>query len=160
MPDWFARMSWESRNKNQLTVISDSPASYVGLLSLCGIVACVALALGLWQRRWVVAAMLVAAGAFAYAAYVSGSYWLGLSRGVMLLDGRLVQDMGSEMTAHWPRALPLFVIAAIAGAISALALTVYWREALRATRCWGARREANCHSRGGKRSTPKMSARI
>jgi hypothetical protein len=128
MPDWFARTSWFRANgRDNFESVIDSPASYVGLLSLCGLVACIALAIGIW-RRWVVASALAAA-AFASAAYVAGSSWWGISRGVALLDGQPIQEMvPPRWTVHWPTALPLFVIAAIVGAISALALAVYWQR--------------------------------
>lgn len=126
MPGWLARTTWESGDRNGRSMVFDSPAGFVGLVSLCGTIAFVALAIGVWKRRWVVAAMLAAATAFAFAAYVSGSYWLGLSRGVALLEGHYPMD--SNWTVHWPPALPVFVFAAIGGAISALAVALYWRR--------------------------------
>lgn len=126
MPNWFARTSWTSGGRTPSSVI-DSPASYVGFLSLCGFIALVALAIGAW-RRWSVAAAMAAA-TFACAAYVAGSSWWSISRGAALLDGKPVQDMGPpEWTMHWPTALPLFLLAAIVGAIGAVALAVSWHD--------------------------------
>ncbi len=51
MPDWFARTSWSSGSRNSSTEIFDSPAGYVGLVSLCGLIAFVALAVSAWRRR-------------------------------------------------------------------------------------------------------------
>ncbi len=125
MPNWFARTSWTSGARHSFTTIIDSPAGYVGLVSLCGFVAFVALAVALW-RRWAVAAVLAAA-AFSYGAYVAGSYWLGLSRGVALLEGRADSNKNSpEYTVHWPPMLPFFVFAAVVGVLVSLALAATW----------------------------------
>ena len=124
MPDWFARTSWERGNRNHSTAIFDSPAGYVGWMSLCGLVALVFLVVGLWRRRRTGATALVAAGAFTYSAYVGGRYWLDLTRGIALVEGR--EPMGPNWRVDRPEALPIFVLAAIAGASSALLLAVDW----------------------------------
>jgi hypothetical protein len=125
MPDWFARTSWERGNRNQSTAIFDSPAGYVGWMSLCGLVALAFLVVGLWRRRRAGAASLaVAIIAFSCAAYVGGSYWLDLTRGIALIEGRT--PMGPTWRVDWPEALPLLVFAAIAGASSALILAANW----------------------------------
>ncbi|MBA3416510.1 MAG: hypothetical protein H0U10_14915, partial [Chloroflexia bacterium] len=72
-PRELARTTWEHRGG---TRINDSPAGYVGLVSLCGVAALAALTVGVVARRWAVAAVvaaLVAAAAFAYGAYVVGN---------------------------------------------------------------------------------------
>ena len=126
MPNFLARTSWERGKRNKSTVMVDSAASYVGLVSLYGLVACVALALGAWRRLQVVS-VLVAAAAFAGAAYVIGNFWLGLSQGIVLLDGRPVSTMGyPNWTVRWPPMLPLFALAALIGAVSALVLAILW----------------------------------
>lgn len=131
MPDWFARTSWSSGNYKSRMAVFDSPASYVGLMSLCGLVAFVALAVALW-RRLAVATALVAAAAFIGAVYLTGSTWLSLARGTELLDGRPAQ-MGPKWTVHTPTALPLFVFAAVVGVICALALAIAWMQQPRDT---------------------------
>lgn len=126
MPNWLARTSWSRANrKNDFISVIDSPASYVWLVSLCGLVAFAVLAIGLWRHSALAAAL--AAAAFAYAAYVAGNFWLGLSQGVVLLDGSPTPEMGPpRWTVHWPPLLPLFLVAAIVGTLSALALAVAW----------------------------------
>jgi hypothetical protein len=132
MPNWLARTSWSSGRRHNFTSVVDSPASYVGLVSLCGLVAFIALAVALW-RRWSPAAAASAA-AFAYGAYVVGSFWLGLSQGVILLDGSLTPEMGPpRWTVHWPPLLPFFAIAAVIGALASLALAVSWLRLPRRT---------------------------
>lgn len=69
MPNWLARASWSSGGRNSRTTVIDSPASYVGLVSLAGIIAFVALAIGLWQRRGEIATALAAAATLAWGAY-------------------------------------------------------------------------------------------
>jgi hypothetical protein len=77
-------------------------------------------------RRWPVAAVLAAA-AFAYGAYVAGNAWLGLVHGVVLLDGRPATEMvPPKWKVHTPLLLPIFLVSAIIGAISALALAIHW----------------------------------
>ena len=126
MPNYLARTSWESGKRNKSTVMVDSAASYVGLVSLYGLVACVSLAIGA-LRRQKVASMFVATAAFASAAYVIGNFWLGLSRGIVLLDGRPVSTMGyPNWTVRLPPMLPLFALAAGVGAVCALALAINW----------------------------------
>ena len=126
MPNFLARTSWESGKRNKSTVMVDSAASYVGLVSLYGLVACVALAISAW-RRLKVASTLVATAAFAGAAYVIGNFWLGLSRGIVLLDGSPVSTMGyPNWTVRWPPMLPLFALAAVIGAVSTLMLAISW----------------------------------
>jgi hypothetical protein len=128
MPNWMARTAWSrASRKHDFISLIDSPASYVGLLSLCGIVAFVALSVAVW-RRWAPAAVLAAA-AFAYSAYVAGNFWLGLSQGLVLLDGRTTSEMvPPRWTVHWPPLLPVFLGAAIVGAVSALTLAVSWQR--------------------------------
>lgn len=126
MPNWLARTSWTTGGRTPSSVI-DSPASYVGLLSLCGLIALVALAIGRWRRWSVTGAISVAA--FTAAACVAGSSWWGISHGAALLDGKPVREIvPSEVTVHWPIALPLFLLATIVGAIGTVALAVNWHE--------------------------------
>ena len=127
MPNVLARTSWASGNSDRGTRVVDSPASFVAWLSLYGIIACAALAVGFWRRRWVVVASTVIAGvAFAGAMYVIGSYWLDVSRGVTYLDGHL-SDMGPpRWRVRWPPMLPLFALAAVIGAVSAFVLVITW----------------------------------
>lgn len=125
MPNWLARTSWSRANRrNDFISVVDSPASYVWLVSLCGLVAFIALAIGLW-RRWSIAAALAAA-AFAYGAFVAGNFWLGLSRGVILLDGSPSEMGPPRWVVHTPFLLPVFLAVAIVGALSAMALAVNW----------------------------------
>ena len=128
MPNFLARTSWASGKTNRGTTIIDSPASFVMWLSLYGLIACVALAVGFWRRRWVVVATtIVASVAFAGAMYVIVSYWLDFSRGVTVLDGHLVTEMKPpRWTVRWPPLLPLFALAAVIGAVSALMLAFSW----------------------------------
>lgn len=127
MPNWWARTSWTSGDRNRSSAMVDSPASYAGQLSLCGLIAFVALAVCPWKRRLAAQAALAAAVPFAVASYVAASSWLDFSRGTVLLDGRPTTDLGSRWTVHMAPLLPLFVLAAIAGTICTLALAVYWR---------------------------------
>jgi hypothetical protein len=126
MPNWLARTSWSRANRrNDFLSVIDSPASYVGLVSLCGLVAFVFLAIGLWRHSALAA--VLAAAAFAYAAYVEGNFWQGLSQGVVLLDGSPTPEMGPpRWMVHWPPLLPFFFVAAVFGTLSALALAVAW----------------------------------
>lgn len=126
LPDWFARTSWSHRN----TELIDSPAGYVGLLSLWGFVTFLALAIGMWRHRWAWIAMLVAAVGFAGAAVVCIGYWLQLRVGLALVDGR--ERMPKRWVMEHPPALPLFIIAAIVGLVSALVL---------ARGCWHAQHQ-------------------
>jgi hypothetical protein len=126
LPNWFARTSWSKRNME----IIDSPAGYVGFLSLWGCIVCVALVIGVWQQRWAWLAMLVAAGGFAGAAVVCIGYWQQLRLGLALVDGR--ERMPERWAMQSPPALPLFIIAATVGFVSALVL---------ARGCWHARHQ-------------------
>lgn len=129
MPNWIARTSWSRANRrNDFMSVVDSPASYVGLVSLWGLIALVALIVAVWRRS--VFTGVLAAVAFACAAYVLGNFWLGLSRGVILLDGTPTPEMGPpRWEVHWPPMLPFFVAAAIVGVVSALVLAIAsWQE--------------------------------
>ena len=129
MPNWLARTSWSQGSRNTVTTIVDSPASYVSQLSLCGLVALVALTIGWWRRRPLAAAL--ATGAFGYGALVAGISRLSVSRGEALLDGRPVTEMvPPEWTVHSAPLLPVFLLAAIACTISAIALAIAWRRLL------------------------------
>ena len=116
LPNQFARTSWSFKGMGMI----DSPAGYVGVLSLWGCIACVALLIGfLWRRRgWI--AMMAAAGGFAGAAVVCIGYWQQLERGINLVDGR--SQVSEKWMTHYPPALPLFICAAMVGFVSALAL--------------------------------------
>jgi hypothetical protein len=122
-PRELARTSWEQGH----TMINDDPSGYVGLMSLCGLAALVALAAEAWSRRWAVAAALVAAAAFAFGTWVAGTYWLGFPRGDRLREG---QDMlGRKVEVHFPLLLPVFALAAGAGLVCALVLVIHgWRR--------------------------------
>lgn len=122
-PREFARISWEKGH----TLINDDPSGYVGLLSLCGLIALVALVAEAWSRRWGVAAALVAAAAFASGAWMAGSYWLGFPRADRLREGQ--EMLGRKVEVHFPLLLPVFTLAAVAGLVCALALVVHgWRR--------------------------------
>jgi hypothetical protein len=128
MPDWFARTSWSSGNQNRGTTIIDSPASYVGLMSLCGLVAFVALAVALW-RRLAVAAALVAVAAFGLTAYVSGIYvWARMQGQVWGYAGWSISEgmVGRNETVYPAWGPPFFTLAALFGAVATLALAVSW----------------------------------
>ncbi|MBA3415342.1 MAG: hypothetical protein H0U10_08980 [Chloroflexia bacterium] len=123
-PREFARTTWvEGKRNGGGTRINDDPTGYVGLVTLCGLVALVALAVELWPRRWAVAGALVAAAAFAGGAWVTAVYWRGFSRGDRLLEGQ--EMLGSRATAHFPLLLPVFAFAALVGLVCALALVVH-----------------------------------
>ena len=124
LPNQFARTSWSFKGMGMI----DSPAGYVGALSLWGCIACVALLIGFSWRRWGWIAMMAAAGGFAGAAVVCIGYWQQLERGINLVDGS--SQVSDEWMTHYPPALPLFIFVAIAGCVSALAL---------ARGCWHAR---------------------
>lgn len=126
LPNWFARTSWSHRNTETI----DSPAGYVGFLSLWGCITCLALVIGVWQQRWAWIAMLVAAAGFAGAAVVCIGYWQKLGLGLALLDD--TARMPARWTMHSPPALPLFIFAATMGLVSALVL---------ARGCWHARHQ-------------------
>ena len=128
MPNWLARTSWSRANRrHDFTSLVDSPASFVWLVSLCGLIALIGLIIGRWRRSPVAA--VLAAGAFACGTYVAGNFWWGFSRGVILLDGRLSPDMGPpRWEVHTPLLLPVFLAAAVAGTIGALGLAVYWHD--------------------------------
>jgi hypothetical protein len=128
MPNWLARTSWSRANRiHDFISAVDSPASYVGFVSLWGLVAFLALAVGLW--RWRAPAAAIATIAFAAAAYVVGNFWYGLSQGVVLSDGHRVLDMvPPKWEVHWPPLMPVFLLSAIVGAVSALGLTIAWRR--------------------------------
>ncbi len=110
--------------------VIDSPAGYVGFLSLWGVISCIALIVGVWRQRRAWIAMLVAAGGFAGSAMVCIGYWLQLGSGVALVDG--TARMPQRCVTHAPPALPLFIIAATVGLVSALVL---------ARGCWHARHQ-------------------
>jgi hypothetical protein len=124
-PREFARTTWELRN----TTINDDPSGYVGLLSLCALVAFVALVAEAWSRRWSVVPALVASAAFAYSAWVTGTYWLGFYHGDRLREGQ--EWLGRKAEVQFPLLLPIFALAAAAGLVCALALVVYgWRRVI------------------------------
>ena len=102
LPDRFARTSWSYEGRGMI----DSPAGYVGFLSLWGCIACVALMIGFLWRRWGRIAMLVAAGGFAGAAVVCITYWHQLTVGMALVDGSTL--MPGRWAMHYPPALPLY----------------------------------------------------
>lgn len=126
MPNWLARTSWSRANRRNDGGISliDSPASFVWLVSLCGFIALVVLAIATW-RRWAPAAALAAA-AFAYGAYVSVNFWVGHAQGRILLDGRPTEMGPPRWEVHTPPLLPLFVLAALTGAVSTVGLAIAW----------------------------------
>lgn len=122
-PREFARTTWEEGKRSGGTRINDDPSGYVGLVTLCGLVALVALAVELWPRRWAIAGALVAAAAFGAGVLVVGDYWLGFPQGDRLLEAR--EMLGSRATAHSPLLLPVFALAAGAGCVCALALVIH-----------------------------------
>lgn len=122
MPDWFAR-TWWSMGRKGGSATFDSPMGYVGMVSLCGLVALAALFFCIWRPRQ---SIVVATGAFAVAAYVIVDYWLALDRGVVGLEGdRNAVPVPGEVI-HWPTALPLLAVCAVVGTIASLALAVVW----------------------------------
>lgn len=127
-PRELARPTWaEARPNGDLgTRINDSPAGYVGLVSLCGLAALVALLVRTESWRGVIAAA-GATVAFAIGAWVTGTYVLGFPRGDRLLEAR--ERLGPDAAASFPLLLPLFAFAAVVGLVSALALTIYrWQD--------------------------------
>jgi hypothetical protein len=122
-PRVFARTSWEKRN----TIVNDDPSGYVGLLSLCGLVALVALAAEAWSRRWAIVPALVSAASFAAGSWVAGVYWLGFSQRDRLREGQAM--LGPKVEVHFPLLLPVYTLAAVAGLVCALALIMHgWRR--------------------------------
>jgi apolipoprotein N-acyltransferase len=127
-PRELARKSWERDG----SITNDTPAGYVGAVSLCGIVALGALALGSRWRRARVAGAILAAVAFAFGVYVAGSYWVNLARGVVGLEGSMDATMRPpEYTVHFPLMLPIFLFVASAGLVGALTLAVQLLDAQR-----------------------------
>ena len=125
-PIEMARTSWSQWQRNQGTVIVDSPAGYVGLLSLCGFITLVCLIFAHWSWRRTPLAVLCSAMINLIAVYVTVTYATALSRGEALVDGS--GSMGPDWTVHWPLLLPVFVLAAITGFLCALGLTMRWRQ--------------------------------
>lgn len=117
------RTSWVDETGRGSTTLIDSGGWNI-VVTLCGAVALVALAAGVLSRRLEVASALVAAFAFAFAAYVAGSYWLALLRGEVLLEGR--SALGPEWSVYPSSAPPVFALAALLGAMASLALAVCW----------------------------------
>jgi hypothetical protein len=123
-PREIARTTWEKGH----TTVNDDPSGYVGLVSLSGLMALVALVAEAWSRRWAIAAALVAAAVFAFGVWVSGTYWLSFSRGDRLREGR--EWLGRNVEVHFPRLLPVFAVTAVVGLLCALVLVVHgWRRA-------------------------------
>lgn len=121
-PPEFARTTWMYGSANRMTRLTDSPAGYVGVLSLCGLVALVCLGLAAASGRLRVAAATGATAAFAAAVWVAVTYALHVWRGVMGVEGHV------EANSRWPNEiidapelLPIFVLFAVAGACGALA---------------------------------------
>lgn len=125
-PRELARTSWTQAGRDAYTVVNDSPAGYVGLVSLCGLVALSALVVAAWSQRARVPAVLLAFVAFAGAAWVAVRYQRLLLQGAMGLEGRLVASGGTTGGVDAPELLPLFVLAAVLGALLAVAYMVAW----------------------------------
>ena len=132
LSDWPARSSRSLRN----TEVIDSPTGFVGFLSLSGVIAYVALVIGVWQQQSAWFATLVAAGGYAGATVVSIGYRQQLRLGPERIDGTV--RMPETWSVPSPPTLPLFIGASTLGLSSALVL---------ARGCWHAR-----HQREGSRS--------
>jgi hypothetical protein len=126
LPDWPARSSRSRRNTEGI----DSPAGYVGFLSLWGVIACVALAIDVWQQQSAWITMMVAAGGFAGATIVSVGYAQQLRLGLARIDGTV--RMPETWAVPSPPAPPIFIGASTLGLFSALVL---------ARGCWHARHQ-------------------
>ena len=122
-PREFARTTWWTRG----TAINDDPTGYVGLLSLCALVALIALAAEVWSRRWAIVAALVAAAAFASGTWVAVTYWLGFLQGERLREGQ--EMLGRKAQVHFPLLLPVFTVVAVVGFAFAVVLVFHgWRR--------------------------------
>ncbi len=98
------------------------------LAALSGIVALVGLGIGAWARPRVVVPVLgavVAAVAFAVAAYAAGSYWSAILTGMVALEGGAID---SRLRMHPSPAVPVFAFLATVGAGCAFVLAVGWRR--------------------------------
>jgi hypothetical protein len=116
------RTGW---GRNQPTVFDSAGHNFVALFS--GIVAIAGLLVALWALPRVVLPLLGAAAAvaaFGLTAYVSGTYWLALSRGEALIEGTYV--MPERLTVFPASGPPFFATAAVIGATATLALAVSW----------------------------------
>ncbi len=112
------------RRGNRLLVFPD-PSAWNLWVSVCGILAVAALLAGLWMRRWAVASALVATAAFAFAAFTSVGYWLGLSPdGVP--PGRAA--LGPEWTLQLTSGPPVYAATALLGVAAALVLATVGRS--------------------------------
>lgn len=127
-PRELARTSWGELRGGGGYIFNDSPAGYVGQMTLGGLAAGLALTVGALARRWRVgsACAVVAAFAFAGAAFWAARYRMLLSQGVMGLEGRLDTSGAAGMPIDPPELLPVFLVVAVVGALAALALAVAW----------------------------------
>jgi hypothetical protein len=114
------RTQWTSiggRRGNRLFALQD-PNQWNLLVAMAGIVALAALVVGFWSRRWAVVAALVAGAAFVFAAFVAGSYRVGLPPAAAPPGG--IAAPGSAWVYEPTAGPPLFVGAALLGAAASL----------------------------------------
>jgi hypothetical protein len=112
---------------------STDAAGYNVVALLCGVVALAALAIALWMRERQMSALpalgaLVAVAAFGLTAYVSGVYvWARMQGQVWVYAGWSISEgMVRNETVYPAWGPPFFTLAALVGAVSALALAVSW----------------------------------
>ena len=124
-PRELARTSWRYGE----ATANDSPAGYVDMTSFGGVIALAALVANARPRRPGLAAPLLAAGAFAVAAYGAGSCWLNLAGGAMAPEGRIDHALrASDVTVVFPPLLPVFLAAALIGLVCSAAAAVRARR--------------------------------
>ena len=119
-PGEWARTSWGDRG----TTVTDSPAGYVGIVSLFGLVALAALAVGWWSLRTRPLAVGVAGLAFAAAVVAVGRYWALLADGAVGVEGaaRAASAVSPTEAVRFPALLPLFLAVAALGCGASLLL--------------------------------------
>jgi hypothetical protein len=126
-PGEIARTTWTEVGPRGSTRLTDSPAGYVGLMSLGGLVAGVALVVAAWSLRARLVAALVAAGAFLAAVWVAIRYAYLLGQGVMGSEGRLdTTGWSAGYVVQPPALLPVLILVAIGGALLALLYAAVW----------------------------------
>ena len=122
-PTELARTAWITDG----TKVTDSPAGYVGWVSVLGGVAVGLVVLGAGVRRARVPATCLAAAVFVLAALGMARHWVGVANGWVGVAGRTVTE--AEPASDWvqfPVLLPIFLAYAVVGATCAATLGWFW----------------------------------
>ena len=122
-PAELARTAWITDGAK----VTDSPAGYVGWVSVLGVVAVGLVVLGAGVRRARVPATCLAAAVFGVAALVIARHWVGVANGWVGVAGSTVSK--AEPAPDWvqfPVLLPIFLLYAVAGAACAATLGWFW----------------------------------